>query len=64
MNKRFVFRFATLSGIAFGGFLGGMKYERNRCITLVDQTTNPYLLYCSDDLKQVSESINLLVLFS
>lgn len=54
MNKRLAFRLATISGLTIGSFLGGITFERKRCITLFDQTNNPYLLYASDDLKKVS----------
>lgn len=54
MNKKLAFRFATISGITIGSFITGIAYERNRCINLVEQSGNPYLLYSSDDIKKVS----------
>lgn len=57
MNKKLAFRLAAISSITIGSFLGGINYERNRCTKLIDQTNNPYLLYASDELKKVSQSI-------
>lgn len=54
MNKKLAFRVATISGITIGSFFGGITFERKRCITLLDQTNDPYLHYASDDLKKVS----------
>lgn len=56
MNKKLAFRFATLSGLTIGSFIGGIKYERNRCNTLLEQTTNPYLLHANKDIKKVTTS--------
>lgn len=53
MNKRTVFRLASLSGITIGSFVGGIAYERNRCITQLEKSTNPYMIYASDDIKKV-----------
>lgn len=53
MNKRTIFRLASFSGITIGSFVGGVAYERNRCITQLDKSTNPYMIYASDDIKKV-----------
>lgn len=53
MDKKLIFRLAAISSITIGSFIGGINYERNRCTKLIDQTSNPYLLYASDDLKKV-----------
>lgn len=55
MNKRLAYRLAALSGLSIGGFLGGIAYERNRCNKLLDQSTNPYLLHASNDIKKVNK---------
>lgn len=57
MNKKTLFRLATVSGITIGSFLTGISYERKRCISKLNESNNPYLLYASDDIKKVRESL-------
>lgn len=57
MDRKLIFRLAAISSITIGSFIGGINYERNRSIKLINQTSNPYLIYASDDLKKVSASV-------
>lgn len=52
MNRN-LFQLATISGIAIGSFFSGISYERKRCIIKINESSNPYVLYASDDIKKV-----------
>lgn len=66
MNKRNVFRLAAFSGITIGSFLAGISYERNRYLTKLNESENPYLLYAKSGIKKVTHILqaNLISLYN
>lgn len=53
-SRRFLNRWAAISGLSLTGFLAGISYERYRTTNTLEKCNDPYLIYASERFKKVS----------